>query len=81
MGSRLFFRGSFFAVGSIPAALAWLGVLASILLVMCLPPQLACLFGGSVISLMWLPVLPFEVLLALWPIVGGVAAPAPRQPA
>lgn len=84
---------TFFAVGStlfswlllrgrmIPAALAWLGVLASILLVVCLPLQLAGLLGGPVTSLMWLPMLLFEVPLALWLIVKGVVAPAQGQPA
>jgi hypothetical protein len=90
---------TFFAVGSalfswlllrgrmIPVALAWLGVLASILLVVILPLQLAGLLGGPVNWLgpvtwfMWLPMLVFEVALALWLIIKGVAAPAPRQPA
>lgn len=83
----------FFAVGSllfcllllhgrvIPAGLAWLGVIASVLLVVILPLQLAGLFGGamswsaSVTWLVWLPMLVFEVVLALWLIVRGVAAP------
>jgi hypothetical protein len=84
----------FFAVGSllfcllllrgrvIPAGLAWLGVIASVLLVVILPLQLAGLFGGamswsaSVTWLVWLPMLVFEVVLALWLIVRGVAQPA-----
>ena len=82
---------TFFAVGStlfswlllrgrmIPVALAWLGVLASILLVVCLPLQLAGFLGGPVTSFIWVPMLLFEVPLALWLIVKGVAAPAPRQ--
>ena len=84
---------AFFAVGStlfwwlllrgrmIPVALAWLGVLASILPAVCFPLQLAGLLGGPVTSFMWFPILLFEVVLALWLIVKGVAAPAPRQPA
>lgn len=84
---------AFFAVGStlfswlllrgrmIPAALAWFGVLASILPVVCSPLQLVGLLGGPLTSLMWYPVLLFEVALALWLIVKGVAAPAPRQSA
>jgi len=84
---------TFFAVGStlfswlllrgrmIPAALAWLGVFASILLVVCLPLQLAGLLGAPVTSFMWLPMLLFEVPLALWLIVKGVAVPAHRQAA
>jgi hypothetical protein len=87
----------FFAVGStlfaylflrgrmIPAALAWLGFLASVFLLVILPLQLAGLFGrgsnwfGAVTCLMWLPMLVFEVTLALWLIVKGVAIPALRQ--
>jgi hypothetical protein len=87
---------TFFAVGStlfswlilrgrmVPVTLAWLGVLASVLLVVILPLQLAGLFGGSanwfsaVTWLMWLPMLVFEVVLALWLLIKGVAMPATR---
>src|SRR2546426_188096 len=61
---------TFFAVGStlfswlllrgrmIPIPLAWLGVVASVLLVVVLPLQLAgFLGGGQITSLMWLPML------------------------
>jgi hypothetical protein len=84
----------FFAVGSllftwlllrgrmIPGALAWLGVLASALLVAILPVQRAGLLGGSMAWsssltwLVWLPMLVFEVALALWLMLKGVAVPA-----
>ena len=80
----------FFAVGSllfcllllrgrvIPVGLAWLGVIASALLVVVLPLQLAGLLGGSmswgasITWLVWLPMLAFEVPLALWFMVKGV---------
>jgi len=83
----------FFAVGStlfcwlllrgrmIPLPLAWLGVIASVLLVVILPLQLAGLFGGSmswtssVTWLVWLPMLLFEVAFSLWLLIKGVAAP------
>jgi hypothetical protein len=93
MGATFNASAFFFAVGStlfwwlllrgrmIPVALAWLGVLASILTVVCFPLQLVGLLGGPVTSFMWYPVLLFEVTLALWLIIKGVAAPAPRQPA
>ena len=86
----------FFAVGStlfawlllrgrmIPAALGWLGVPASLLLVVILPLQRAGLFGGptswtsSVTWLIWLPALVFEIALALWLLLKGVATPPPR---
>ena len=77
----------FFAVGStlfswlllrgrmIPAALAWLGVAASVLLVIALPLQLAELLPRPVTMLIWMPMLAFEVPLALWLLTRG-AGPA-----
>lgn len=72
----LFLRGRM-----IPAALAWLGVVASVLLVVVLPLQLAGFLGGTVAQLVWLPMLVFEVGLALWLLVKGVAPPARQQSA
>jgi hypothetical protein len=65
----------------IPVWLARLGVAASALLVIGLPLQLAGLLGNPITSVMWLPMLAFEVPLALWFILKGVAIPAKRQPA
>ena len=71
----------------IPVALAWLGVIASAVLAVILLLQRAGLFGGSInwfsgaTWLMWFPMLVFEVTLALWLIIKGVAAPARTQPA
>ena len=56
----------------IPVALAWLGVLASALLVVILPLQLAGLVGGPATSFVWLPMLVYEVALALWLLTKGV---------
>ncbi len=81
---------TFFAIGStlfswlllrgrmIPAALAWFGVLASILPVICHPLQLAGLLSGPITSFIWFPILLFEVVLGLWLIIKGVAMPATR---
>ncbi len=78
----------FFAVGSaifsylllrgrmVPVPLAWLGVLASVLLVVCFPLQLAGFLTGPVTGYMWMPMLVFEIALALWLVIKGVAAPA-----
>jgi hypothetical protein len=78
---------TFFAVGStlfswlllrgrmIPIPLAWLGVAASVLLVVCLPLQLAGFLHGPITTLMWLPMLAFEVPLGLWLLTRGVATP------
>jgi hypothetical protein len=79
---------TFFAVGStffsylllrgrmIPVPLAWLGVVASVLLVVCLPLQLAGLLRGIVTQVMWLPMAAFEVPLGFWLLIKGVAEPA-----
>lgn len=87
----------YFAVGStlfcwlllqgrmIPVALAWLGVCASVLLVVLLVLRTAGLFGpgtnwsSSLTWLTWLPMLVFELALAAWLIVRGVNPPARRQ--
>ena len=79
---------TFFAVGSavfsylllrgrmVPVSLAWLGVVASVLLVVGLPLQLAGVLDGPIAGLMWLPMLAFEVPLAFWLLIKGVAVPA-----
>ena len=56
----------------VPVPLAWLGVLASVLIVMLLPLQLAGFVGGPITQLMWYPMLVFEVTLALWLLIKGV---------
>lgn len=56
----------------IPVALAWLGVGASILLVVGLPLQLAGVLHGPVTQLMYLPMAAFEIPLGVWLIVKGV---------
>jgi hypothetical protein len=64
----------------IPVALAWLGVFGSALPVVILPLQLAGFVTSSIIQLVWIPVAVFEITLAFWLIIKGVAAPARRQP-
>jgi len=86
----------YFAVGStlfcwlllrgrmIPVALAWFGVLGSLMLVVLLLLQRAAWFGGAlnwsspVTWAVWFPMLVFEVSLALYLLIHGVRAPAPR---
>ena len=75
----------FFAVGStlfsylllrgrmVPVLLAWIGVLAPALLVMALPLQLAGFL--QVPWYLWIPMAVFQVALALWLLIKGVAAP------
>jgi Domain of unknown function (DUF4386) len=74
---------TFFAVGStlfaflmlrgrmVPAALAGLGVLASILVVVLLPLELVGIARSPVTDFMWIPMLAFELWLALWLIFKG----------
>ena len=79
----------FFAVGSlifswlllrgrmVPVSIAWLGVFASGLLVVLLPLQLAGFSTGPLTGYyQWLPALVFQVVLALWLLIKGVATPA-----
>jgi hypothetical protein len=63
----------------IPVALAWVGVVASILVVAVLPLELVGVLRGPITQLVWLPMLAFEVPLGLWLLIKGVAAPAPRH--
>ncbi|MFI5281478.1 MAG: DUF4386 family protein [Gemmatimonadales bacterium] len=88
MPGTMLTSATFFAVGStlfawlllrgrmIPVPLAGLGVFASVLLVVGLPMQRAGFFGGRVAWAMWMPMLAFEVPLALWLIVKGVTTAA-----
>lgn len=86
------FTATFFSVGSllfawlllrgrmIPAWLAWVGVAASALLVVGLPLQLVGLLGGPVASMIWLPMLAFEVPVGFLLMARGVPDP-PESPA
>ena len=70
----------------IPTWLAQLGVIASALLVIILPLQLAGLFGeaiswaSSITWLIWLPMLAFEVTLAFWLMIKGVSVGQIERP-
>jgi hypothetical protein len=80
----------FFAVGStcfswlllrglmIPVPLAWVGVVASILVLVGLPLQLAAVLHGPITQLMWLPMAAFEIPLGVWLLIKGVAIPKVR---
>ena len=81
----------FFAVGSlifsylllrgrmVPVSIAWLGVFALGLLVVVLPLQLAGFSTGPLPGYyQWLPALVFQVVLALWLLIKGVATPTTR---
>jgi len=72
IGSTLF-SYLFLRARSIPVALAWLGLLASVLLLVTLPLELAGVF--RVPFLLWIPMLVFEVSFALWLLIKGVKPP------
>ena len=69
----------FLQARSIPAPLAWLGILASALLVVGLPPQLVGLIKGPAAALVWIPLFVFEVTIGLWLLIKGVTTPPTRQ--
>ena len=80
----------FFAVGSmifsylllrgriVPVSLAWLGVLASVLLVVGLPLQLVGFLKGPMTGYIWLPMIAFQIPLGLWLLIKGVSTSATR---
>jgi hypothetical protein len=81
----------FFALGStafswlllrgrmIPVPLAWIGVVASVLLVIALPLEMGALMPASLMALVWLPMAAFEIPLGIWFIVKGVRPVAPIE--
>jgi len=62
----------------VPVWLAGLGVIASAVVAVALPLQVTEVLTGLVTRLMWLPVAVFELVLAVWLIVKGAAAPEVR---
>ena len=58
----------------VPVPLAWLGLFAYILLAGGLPLQLVGFLAGPLTWYMWLPALVFQIALALWLLIKGVAA-------
>jgi hypothetical protein len=90
-GWNALIAATFFAVGStlfswlflrgrmIPVPLAWLGLVASVLLVVGLPLQLTGFLRGPATQLMWIPMAAFEVPLGLWLLTKGVAVDRVRS--
>ena len=64
----LLLRGSM-----MPRALAWTGVVASVILVVGLPLQLGGLLEAPLTMLMWMPMLAFELALAYGALVSSLA--------
>ena len=63
IGSTLFCY-LFLRARSIPASLAWLGLIGSILLVFALPADLIGYLTGTARTLVWIPIAVFEVAVA-----------------
>jgi len=74
--SYLFVRGRI-----VPVLLAWLGVLASVLLVVGVPLQLGDFLPAAMMMYLWLPMFLFQILLGFWLLIKGAAAPMRTQPA
>ncbi|MDN5864136.1 MAG: DUF4386 domain-containing protein [Gammaproteobacteria bacterium] len=84
--------GIFFAVGNalfawlllrgrvIPAALGWLGVASSIILLVGLPAELVTSLPIWAQWLMFLPALAYEIPLGFWLLIKGVGTSQPRGP-
>lgn len=72
----LFFTGLLLRGRIIPRPLAWLGVVASIILAVCLPLQLSGLLRGPLIMAMWIPMAAFEIPLGVLWLTRGATAPA-----
>jgi len=64
----------------LPRALAWTGLVASVILVVGLPLQLRGWLGPPIAILMWMPMLAFEVPAGVWLLVKGVPFAVGRQP-
>ena len=73
-GSTLF-SYLFLRARSIPVSLAWLGVAASLLLVVVLPLRIAGIVHGTIIYYVWIPMAVFEIALAFWLMIKGVRPP------
>jgi hypothetical protein len=82
VGATVFAVGSalysylFLRARSVPVWLAWLGIVASVLLVVIIPLEgIGMIKGAVAVGLMWLPMLVFEVTLGLWLLIKGAKRP------
>lgn len=74
MGSTLF-AWLFLRGRIVPVPLAWLGLVASLLLLVALPLQLVGFFNSPFVAFLWIPLLAYEIPLAFWLIVKGARVP------
>ncbi len=71
VGSTLF-SYLFLRARTIPRPLAWLGIIASLMMVVALPAELGGYFKGALGWTMSLPMLVFEISLGLWLLIKGI---------
>ena len=57
----------------IPAVLAWIGVIGSAIVAVGQPLEAVSILRGSPAQLMWIPIAVFEITVAFWFIIKGVA--------
>jgi len=65
----------------IPAPLAWLGLIGSLIVLIEVPLELAGFVGGPRAQVVWIPIALFELTVAPWLIFKGVAPAARTLPA
>jgi len=53
--------------------LAWIGVIGSAIVVVGVPLESVSILRGSLAQLMWIPIAIFEITVAFWFIIKGVA--------
>jgi Domain of unknown function (DUF4386) len=81
LGATFFLGGStifayLFVRGRIvPAVLAWLGLIGSLLALVVVPLGLVGLLGSPATDVVWIPLLVYEIWLAIWLIAKGAAVP------
>ena len=66
MFAYLFLRGRL-----IPRWLGWIGALTIGMQLICVPLHIAMMIPGSVVDMLWMPILLYEVPLGIWLIVKG----------
>lgn len=59
----------------IPRWLAWIGVVTIGVQLVCVPLHIASMIPGSLVELLWLPILLYEIPLGVWLIARGIKTP------
>jgi hypothetical protein len=90
--NNVILSATFFAAGStifcwlllrarmIPMPLAWLGLFASLLLLVALPLRMIGAVSSQTMQMLWIPMAAFEVPLGIWLLIKGARLPSPTSP-